>query len=533
MKNYGFNLKYQDLLYDIESKEKFEINLYKNKVFLTGNAAVVEKFYKEDYNHFEDKYEKSSRTNTFWYNVKPKNARVFFGITKMINDAYVKLVTNGGQTISVMKDGKENEEDTKRLKDILEVNQFINGKWGMSESFQSGLGYAPIKISVDEDILDEPIIEIAQPEYYEAVVRRGFVVGHIFKKQYKIGKITYEVQEVYTKDKGKVLIKYRLYRVTDQPILVDITKLDKNTFEALGLEYLKNSDGTIETENTLFGEMKDIPVVLKNNTAYNSWFPKAPYGEADTQGLDTIEDALSELLSDMVEEIRKGRIKVLISEQLVPKDADGKSLGFDDFQLDYEIIKEDEKGAKNLIQVVQGEINSDKYLAGIATLIMYACNKAGLHPLTLGLTGVESIAASQESQTEREKTSLRSRETKLDSWRRDLKRLYKMVLQTDDIIKDQTIGEYDISIDFGDFTNPSKENIINMLNTAVTGGLLSIKESQSMYFDEDKDEDQKLLTYIETKIEKGLPITPQEAIRFEEITGTPINTPTPNVNEGV
>lgn len=522
MINYGFNLKYQSLLNDIESKEKFEINLYKNKVFLTGNAAVVEKFYKEDYNSFEDKYEKSSRTNTFWYNVKPTNARVFFGITKMINDAYVRLITSGGQTFSVMKDGVESKEDTKRLKEILEFNSFIEGKWGKCESFQSGLGYAPIKISIDEDIADMPIIEIGQPEYYEAITRRGFIVGHIFKKRMTANKIEYELQEVYTKEDKKVVIKYRLYNMKADPFLVDIEKLDAGTFEALGLEFLKGKDGKIEIVNTLFEGMTNIPVILKNNTSYNSWFPNSVFGEADTQGLDSLEDALSELLSDMVEEIRKGRIKVLISEQLIPKNADGQTLGFDDFQLNYEIIKEDEKNASNLIQIIQGEINSDKYLAGIATIIMYACNKAGLHPLTLGLTGVESIAASQESQAEREKTSLRSREMKLDSWRRELKKLYEMVLQADDIIKEQDIKEYDISIDFGDFTNPSKENIITLLSAAITSGVLSIKEAQSMYYDEDKDEDQKLLLYIETKIEKGLPITPKEQIEFERITGKPL-----------
>jgi len=223
-----------------------------------------------------------------------------------------------------------------------------------------------------------------------------------------------------------------------------------------------------------------------------------------------MEDALSELLSDMVEEIRKGRIKVMISEQLIPKNADNQSLGFDDFQLDYEIIKEDEANAKNLIQIVQGDINSDKYLAGIATLIMYACNKAHLHPITLGLTGVESIAASQESQAEREKTSLRSREMKLNSWRRELKKLYTMVMQADDVINDREPQDYDISIDFGDFTNPSRENVINLLNTAITGGVLNIKDAQDLYFDEDKDKEQKELSYIRTLVERGIALTDRQ-----------------------
>lgn len=517
MGNYGFNLKHQKLLNDMESKEKFQLNLYKNKIFLTGNASVVEKFYKEDHNAFEDKYEKSARTNTFWFNVKPKNARVFFGIVKMINDSYVRLVTSGGQEVTVMKDGEENVTDTKRLKDILEFNSFIESKWGLSEAFQSGLGYAPIKISVDEDIAKMPLIEVAQPEYYEAIVKRGFIIGHMFKKRMNVNNVEYELREIYKKEDSVPVIEYELYNMNaNTPQKVNIEKLDSATFEALGLDFLIVNK-KIETTNTVFSKMNDIPVVLKNNTPYNSWFPKAVYGEADTQGLDLMEDALSELLSDMVEEIRKGRIKVMVSEQLVPKNKDNQSLGFDDFQLDYEIIKADESNAKNLIQIIQGDINSDKFLKGIATLIMYACNKANLHPITLGLTGVESIAASQESQAEREKTSLRSREMKLNSWRRELKRLYKMVLQADDVINDREPQEYDISIDFGDFTNPSRENVINLLNTAVTGGVLNIKDAQDMYFDEDKDADQKELSYIRTLVEKGIALTEKQLARYNEL----------------
>lgn len=517
MGNYGFNLKHQKLLNDMESKEKFQLNLYKNKVFLTGSASVVEKFYKEDHNAFEDKYEKSARTNTFWYNVKHKNARVFFGITKMINDAYVRLITSGGQTPVVNINGEENKEATKRLLEILEFNSFIESKWGLSESFQSGLGYAPIKISVDEDIAKMPLIEIAQPEYYEAIVKRGFIVGHMFKKRMAHNNINYELREIYKKENVEVVIKYELYNMGgNEPQLVDISKLDEATFTGLGLDFLL-VEKKVETTNMVFSKMEDIPVVLKNNTPYNSWFPKSAYGEADTQGLDLMEDALSELLSDMVEEIRKGRIKVMISEQLIPKNADNQSLGFDDFQLDYEIIKADEANAKNLIQIVQGDINSEKYLKGIATLIMYACNKAHLHPITLGLTGVESIAASQESQAEREKTSLRSREMKLNSWRRELKRLYKMVLQADDIINDKEIGDYDISIDFGDFTNPSRENVINLLNTAITSGLLNIKDAQDMYFDDDKDKDQKELSYVRTLVERGIALTEKQLALYNRL----------------
>ena len=87
------------------------------------------------------------------------------------------------------------------------------------------------------------------------------------------------------------------------------------------------------------------------------------------------------------------------------------------------------------------------------------------------------------------------------------KRLYKMVLQADDIINDREPQEYDISIDFGDFVNPSRENIINLLSTAITSGVLNIKEAQDMYFNDDKDKEAKELSYVRTLVERGIALT--------------------------
>ena len=74
---------------------------------------------------------------------------------------------------------------------------------------------------------------------------------------------------------------------------------------------------------------------------------------------------------------------------------------------------------------------------------------------------------------------------------------------------------------------------IKALSDATRDGVMSIKQVQQILNKDTLSVEEIELNYIETKIEKGLPITPQEAVRFEEITGSPINTPPPNVNQGV
>jgi hypothetical protein len=519
MKHYGFNMKNKPMIDMIEANERFELNLYRNKVLLTGDAAVVEKFYKVDYGKMYqgtsgEQYDMSSHTGTFWYNVGPKNARVLFGITKMINDAFVRLITSGGVDFKVYKDEENEDEDaTKRLDDILTYNNFYDNKWGKAESMQSGLGYTAFKWSIDTEDFDKPIVEVVSSENIEVITKRDFIIGYKFKKYRVVNDKSYEVQEIYRKENNKPIIEYRVIDIAlGQEI--PFSAVPNMVLRELGLDFLDKENPIVD----VFGNMEEIPVILKNNTAYNSFFPNCPFGEPDTQGLDLIEDALSEMISAMVEEIRKGRIKVLISEELVPRDTNGKATAFDDFKLDYEIINKHEAEGKNLIEIIQGEINSEKYLKGIASLIMYACNKANLHPITVGVTGVESIMASQESQVEREKVSMRTREMKLESWRENLIKLGKHALQLDDVMNNRPIGEYDVVVEFGSFTNPNRESIVDLLGKAVTSGILSIQEAQREYYGDNLSEDEKLEVYIKTKVEKGIPLTTPERDLYERVS---------------
>ena len=517
MPNYAFNLKHGKLLDTIESNERYMNNLYRNKVLLTGDASVVEKYYKEDFTLFETQYAQSAHVGTFWHNVGKKNARVMFGLIKMINDAFVRLVTAGGIEVSVLNNGEETTKDTERLNNILEENSFKDKLLGLAESYASGLGFAPFKVNYDTDIKNVPLIEVVDPFKTEAITERGFIKGFKFKKREKYHDMEFEVQEIWYMNDGEPILEYKVFDTKAQnPIEKDIFKLDKDIVSALGLEFVIENGESVFRDYT---KLKDLPVVLKNNTPYNSAFPKSPFGEADTEQLDNIEDSLSELLSAMVEEVRKGRIKVMISDDLISKDENGHAKEFDDFKLDYEIVKANQAEGSTGIEVVQGEINTEKYLSGIAQLIMYGCNKANIHPVTVGITGVESIVSSQESQVEREKVSLRTREMKVRSWRMVLQELFERVLQVDDIMNKRSVGEYDIQVEFGEFTNPSPESVVGLLGKSIETGVMSMKKAQKQYFGDNIQEEELEKMYLQTLVEKGMPLTETQRTRYELLTG--------------
>ena len=108
-----------------------------------------------------------------------------------------------------------------------------------------------------------------------------------------------------------------------------------------------------------------------------------------------------------------------------------------------------------------------------------AINKVGLAPTTLGLTGLESINSSAESQDAREKTSMRTRELCLKEWQKTLKELLNRYLQVWDYMKGLPIVDYSelIEISFPDYTNPTIENVTDVLIQQVQNGLRSRKSA--------------------------------------------------------
>jgi hypothetical protein len=129
----------------------------------------------------------------------------------------------------------------------------------------------------------------------------------------------------------------------------------------------------------------------------------------------------------------------------------------------------------------------------------------------VGLTGLEAIAASADSQREREKTTLRTREMKLKLWREALSELFVKLLQFDDVVnRGQAAGEYSISISFNDFAIPSMEQRIDTATKALNGGLVDIKHAVDMLFLDDLTEEEKAVMVQSIKIESGVPISPDE-----------------------
>lgn len=457
---YKFNLKNKELIDNMRSPKVYEYNLAQNLALLSNDSSVIRRFFQvEQPKYFADTWLAMEAKDKFMGQYIQGQAFCYFGIIPMIVNGKVNLVASSG--FKCKSDNKDIDDRLNEVKEEADLqNKFVEGVY-----WESGIGDVAYRVGVDLKLKDTPIIDVIEPQFLEVNYRHGCIKSFIVK-EVSTEDPSYEIREIhYKNDDGFVCIDYRY--------AIDGNYIDM-TDEALVGECRAKFDEDLPKNLVL--PFKDFLIIYKKNANCNQLY-KGQRGVPDIQGLDSIEDALTESISDLIDAIRKGGLKEYVSDELIPQDEKGNDLRFNPFNKRIITTKGSSSpdGNKELFQVVQGDIRWEAYTKTIQNLMSVAINKAGLAPTTLGLTGLESINSSAEAQDAREKTSMRTREVALDSWSRTLKTLLNRYLQVRDYMKGLSIVDYEplINITFNEYTNPTLENITDVLAKQVQTGLKS------------------------------------------------------------
>lgn len=458
---YNFNLKNKELVDSIRSQKVYEYNLAQHLALLSNDESVIRRFFQvEQPKYFADTWIAMKGKDLFMGHYQSGQAFTYFGIIPMIVQGKVNLVASAG--FKCESDDKEIDDVLNKIKDDAKLQEkFVEGVY-----WESGIGDFLYRIAVDKSLSDKPIIDIIQPQMFEINYSHGIVKSYVIKEVSKEDP-SYELREIHYKNEaGYVCIDYR-YTIDGK--YIDMTD------DALVRECETMFDFKSAPPNVVL-PFKEFLVVYKKNANCSQLY-KGERGVPDIQGLVSIEDALTESISDLIDAIRKGGIKTFISEELIPQDENGNDIKFDQFNKTILTTKGSSTpgDSKSLYYTTQGDINWEAYTRTIQNLMSVAINKAGLSPTTIGLTGLESINSSAESQDAREKTSMRTREVCLDSWALTLKELLNKYLQVRDYMNRKPILDYSeyINITFNEYTNPTLENVTNVLAKQVQTGLKS------------------------------------------------------------
>lgn len=459
--------------------------LLENRRWYEGAEDRLEYFFKNEYNVFTqgegNPFNIIDQQQKFWRMVGGKVPRVHSGLPKLATKTKVNLLTANGFDI----EGEEHQ--VARLWEILEENHFneLLQKWTTDMSW-SGRGL----IRIYHDTFDKiPQLESVNPENFEILVNRGKVYGVVYISRYD----DKERHETMTLENGKVDVRYKLYK---------IEKIGNDQEKRVPLD-------TFEFDDYL-DTLPFLPFELINNTVGNSRFPDSPYGESDYTGVQSMFHLLDALLSHSQLEITNAKAIKFVSENVIKKDTKGDGV-FDENEITIVLANKEMENfdIDKFIKLFQPNIRVSEYDKLQSEIKAQILAIMGISPTSTGLPNFESIQSSDKSQREREKASLRTRQEVLGRIKPRMQSLFNKLLKYDDFMHGRALGEYEFEVLFSEWSVPTLDDKVDTIAKAVMAGVMDTKTAVQELFP-DKSDDERAEIVLAIKMEKGVPLFPND-----------------------
>ena len=491
---------YLDLL-----RNQFTREMLINSVWYSANDLRLKQLYEKDLSAIKVSTVSSDELNYFW--AQPTGdlgiRKIHSGLPQLIASKMADIIMGNGYSRKVYKDKELKEQDDilqERLDTILEFNNEHEQLQSAMETESWGGGVAfKLAFIPNSTLLKYPVIEVIQPDEYEPVIFMGRIVGDIFIKYIEENKNVYKLKEHYGTDEDGTFIKFSLW------------KYNKDV-ESWSEVDIKSCQETKDLEDWRYDGFYEKFSIYKPNKTPNSLFKGSKLGESDFSGCHGLFDAYDETLSSLVQEFRDGKIKNFWPSNLLPTDPTTQKQYLPatlkkDFMVFTSGIGEKEKPVKP--EMIQGDIHAEKYISSARMQLELICNNCGLSPQTLGITGLDSTAASADSQELREKASIRTGMRKKQAWKPVIEKLYELVLQMDDIKNGKQPQEYYVNVTFNDYKVKTLKDKLVEAQMAITSGAWDMKKAIE-YVNEDLTDEEKDIMRVMVKIEKGMNTFTQE-----------------------
>lgn len=437
----------------IQEPWNYEMTVFRNELWYRGDPSELHQFYTQVDDNMEN--------TTFWSATASTGInfrKIHSGLPALIVDVLVDIVTTDLTDISV-----NNTEAQKRWEEIADDNNFMET---LKEAIKDALvdGDGAFKISYDPDVSQYPIIEFSSGVKVKYEYNRGRLVEVKFISKYKDKKARkcYMLEETYS----KAGITYQLYNESGQEVDLSVVP------ELADLVTVGNGEFIMA-----------VPMMFNRSQQYKG------RGKSLFEGKSGAFDAFDECVSQWVESMRDGRSNKYIPEALLPKNpANGQILKPNAFDNRYIQTGADlSEDAKNQIAVVHGDIPHDALTSTYITLLDL-CLQGLVSPSTLGIDVKKLDNA--EAQREKEKTTLYTRNKIIDVLQKVIPQLVEIVLMTDDKLNNRTAGEYEVTVTFGEYANPSFEAQVETIGKAKQYGIMSIERVvEELYGDSWTDEE--------------------------------------------
>lgn len=323
------------------------------------------------------------------------------------------------------------------------------------------IGWGAWKIVVDPDkkLSDWPILQFYEAKDVEFVVKSGITIGVIFKNYYKYGRNDYLLLETRRiNEKGNSAIEYELFR------------LDKND---------EVHEVPMETIPALAG-LRDVEIPgYKHILAVPCRFffdPNNPnYGRSIYYGKYDLFDDLDQSLSQRSQTCRVSTPVEYYAKDVLERNADGSPNAQKVYNRQYVMkdgIPDGDGKVDNSIQTTQPVLNFDQYSQEQKAILDFILTGI-LSPATMGIDVAKKDNA--DAQREKEKVTIMTRNTIIESETQIVKELFRLLMAMKDYMdgKGIPLRDYDVSVKFCEFANPSFEGLSQTLLPMWQAGAIS------------------------------------------------------------
>lgn len=342
------------------------------------------------------------------------------------------------------------------------------------------VGDGAFKVSFDTAVSALPIIEWYPAENIDFTYVRGKIREIKFYTDYTEKSRNYRFEETY----GYGYIKYALYNENGKEV-------DLHTVSALS--WISGTGVTFDNSY-----MWAVPVL------YGKSCHKGRGAGVIGSKTDAF-DSLDEVWSQWMDALRACRTKQYIPNCLVPYNLETcQPMSPNPFDNRFITVNTDtsESGSGNRIYTESPQIQHESYLSSYITALDL-CLQGVISPSTLGIDTKKLDNA--EAQREKEKTTLYTRQNLVELTENAMQSLVKAVLNADSELNRKGIVEgIEVSVNFGEYANPSFESQVETVSKARQGGLMSVETSVEELYGDSKSDDWKTEEVKRIKEEQGV-----------------------------
>ena len=460
----------------INSEETIRMqHLEECRIWYVGDSDEIANYYtnRDLGGNAKEPIYNSNKPNYFWgIIVAPKEKpikKVHSGLPKAMIDTICNVI--GMPDI-------DNEEYHDLIKEIINHNDFTHKLTQEARPLTLVEGWGGWKVNFETKISDYPIFQYYEGKDVEFVVKSGVLIGMIFKDYYVSNGKNYVFLETRRIDNGDSIIEYELYRYEKSS---ETIRVPLNTIEELA--HLPE-DGYI---------IKGLKKVLGVPCKYFYDVFSKDYGRSIFAGKIDIFDDIDQCLSQASQTDR-----VSTPVEYYPVDVLERNGGKTELPNVYnrQFLKslsfpDGDGNLSGEIKTTQPVLNFEQYINRYYSLINVALTGV-LSPATMGID--LSKRDNADAQREKEKITLMTRDNIMSAETMQLKELFNIALMIKEFIDTGAISlknDYDISVKYCEFANPSFETMSRTLLPMWTSGAMSTEMYVNKLYGDNLSDEEK------------------------------------------